>query len=91
MKKNKRKFQATIEFEYSVPAGSDVLTEMGKCVSSTARRRSLRGLRRLGCSDSLRATAGSNLNKLATMPVGVPDKYPYRHSVSSKKRGPALN
>ena len=24
--------QATIEFEYPVPAGSDVLTEIGKCV-----------------------------------------------------------
>ena len=32
MKKNKWKFQATIEFEYPVPQGSDVLTELGKCV-----------------------------------------------------------
>jgi hypothetical protein len=31
MKKNKWKFQATIEFEYPVPQGSDVLTEIGKC------------------------------------------------------------
>ena len=31
MKKNKWKFQATIEFEYPVPPGSDVLTEIGKC------------------------------------------------------------
>lgn len=33
MKKNKWKFQATIEFEYPVPQGSDVLTEIGKCVA----------------------------------------------------------
>ncbi len=32
MKKNQWTFQATIEFEYPVPQGSDVLTEMGKCV-----------------------------------------------------------
>jgi sugar phosphate isomerase/epimerase len=32
MKKRKYSFQATIEFEYPVPAGSDVLTEIGKCV-----------------------------------------------------------
>lgn len=32
MKKNKWKFQATIEYEYQTPAGSDVLTELGKCV-----------------------------------------------------------
>jgi hypothetical protein len=32
MKKNHWKFQATIEFEYPVPPGSDLLTEMGKCV-----------------------------------------------------------
>lgn len=32
MKKNKWKFQATIEYEYATPAGSDVLTEIGKCV-----------------------------------------------------------
>ena len=32
MKKNKWKFQATIEFEYPTPQGSDVLTEIGKCV-----------------------------------------------------------
>jgi hypothetical protein len=32
MKKNKWKFQATIEYEYRTPAGSDVLTEIGKCV-----------------------------------------------------------
>jgi sugar phosphate isomerase/epimerase len=32
MKKEKYDFQATIEFEYPVPAGSDVLTEIGKCV-----------------------------------------------------------
>jgi len=32
MKKEKYDFQATIEFEYPVPPGSDVLTEIGKCV-----------------------------------------------------------
>jgi len=32
MKKNKWNFQATIEFEYPTPPGSDVLTEIGKCV-----------------------------------------------------------
>ncbi len=32
MKKEKYTFQATIEFEYPTPAGSDVLTEIGKCV-----------------------------------------------------------
>ena len=32
MKKEKYPFQATLEFEYPVPAGSDVLTEIGKCV-----------------------------------------------------------
>jgi hypothetical protein len=31
MKKNRWKFQATIEFEYPTPAGSDVLTELAKC------------------------------------------------------------
>ena len=33
MQKEKYPFQGTIEFEYPVPAGSDVLTEIGKCVS----------------------------------------------------------
>lgn len=32
MKRNKWNFQATIEFEYPTPEGSDVLTELGKCV-----------------------------------------------------------
>jgi sugar phosphate isomerase/epimerase len=32
MKKEKYPFQATIEFEYPTPAGSDVITEIGKCV-----------------------------------------------------------
>lgn len=32
MQKEKYRFQATIEFEYPTPAGSDVLTEIGKCV-----------------------------------------------------------
>ena len=32
MKKEKYPFQGTIEFEYPVPAGSDTLTEIGKCV-----------------------------------------------------------
>ena len=32
MKKNKWKFQATIEFEYPVPEGSDLLSELSKCV-----------------------------------------------------------
>lgn len=32
MKKEKYDFQATIEFEYPVPAGSDTMTEIGKCV-----------------------------------------------------------
>jgi sugar phosphate isomerase/epimerase len=32
LKKEKYDFQATIEFEYPVPEGSDVLTEIGKCV-----------------------------------------------------------
>ena len=33
MKKEKYPFQATIEFEYKPPEGSDVLTEIGKCVA----------------------------------------------------------
>jgi len=32
MQKEKYPFQGTIEFEYKVPEGSDVLTEIGKCV-----------------------------------------------------------
>jgi sugar phosphate isomerase/epimerase len=32
MKKNKYKFPASIEFEYQTPQGSDVLTEIKKCV-----------------------------------------------------------
>lgn len=32
MKKNKYKFPASIEYEYQTPEGSDVLTEMKKCV-----------------------------------------------------------
>ena len=32
MKKNKYKFPASIEYEYTTPDGSDVLTEMKKCV-----------------------------------------------------------
>lgn len=32
MQKEKWRFQATIEFEYPTPAGSDVLTEIGQCV-----------------------------------------------------------
>ena len=32
MKKEKYDFQATIEFEYPTPEGSDVPTEIGKCV-----------------------------------------------------------
>lgn len=33
MQKEKYRFQATIEFEYPTPPGSDVLTEIGKCVA----------------------------------------------------------
>jgi sugar phosphate isomerase/epimerase len=32
MKKNKYKFPASIEYEYTTPEGSDVITEMKKCV-----------------------------------------------------------
>jgi sugar phosphate isomerase/epimerase len=32
MKKEKYPFQGTIEFEYPVPSGSDVMTELAKCV-----------------------------------------------------------
>ena len=32
MKKEKYKFQATIEYEYPLPEGSTVLTEISKCV-----------------------------------------------------------
>ena len=32
MKKNKYKFPASIEYEYQTPEGSDVLTEIKKCV-----------------------------------------------------------
>jgi hypothetical protein len=32
MQKRKWTFQGTIEFEYTVPAGSDVMTEIAKCV-----------------------------------------------------------
>jgi hypothetical protein len=32
MKKQKYKFPASIEFEYNTPEGSDVLTEVKKCV-----------------------------------------------------------
>jgi len=32
MKRNKYKFPASIEYEYNTPEGSDVLTEMRKCV-----------------------------------------------------------
>jgi len=32
MKKNKYKFPASIEYEYNTPEGSDVLTEVKKCV-----------------------------------------------------------
>jgi hypothetical protein len=41
IKKNRWPIQATIEFEYSVPAGSDVLTEIGKCAEYC--RRALEG------------------------------------------------
>jgi hypothetical protein len=33
MKKRKWKFQATIEFEYPIPQGSDRMTEIAKCVA----------------------------------------------------------
>lgn len=33
MQKEKYPFQGTIEFEYPVPAGSDVMTELAKCVA----------------------------------------------------------
>lgn len=33
MRDKKWKFQATIEFEYTVPEGSDTMTEIGKCVA----------------------------------------------------------
>ena len=33
MKKNKWNFQAIIEYEYQTPEGSDVLTELSKCVA----------------------------------------------------------
>ena len=33
MKREKYPFQATIEFEYKVPEGSDALHEIAKCVS----------------------------------------------------------
>ena len=32
MKKNKYKFPASIEYLYPIPAGSDMLTEVEKCV-----------------------------------------------------------
>ena len=32
MRKNKYKFPAAIELEYTIPAGSDGVTEVGKCV-----------------------------------------------------------
>jgi sugar phosphate isomerase/epimerase len=32
MKLNKYRFPASIEYEYNTPAGSDVLTEVKKCV-----------------------------------------------------------
>ena len=32
MKKNKYRFPASIEYEYDTPQGSDVLTEIKKCV-----------------------------------------------------------
>jgi hypothetical protein len=32
MKKQKYEFPATIEYEYNTPEGSDVLTEIKKCV-----------------------------------------------------------
>ena len=32
MKKNRYKFPASIEYEYNTPEGSDVLTEVKKCV-----------------------------------------------------------
>ena len=32
MKKEKYTFQATIEFEYPTPQGSDVMTELARCV-----------------------------------------------------------
>jgi hypothetical protein len=32
MKRNKYKFPARIEFEYQTPEGSDVITEIKKCV-----------------------------------------------------------
>ncbi len=32
MKKNKYAFPASIEYEYQTPEGSDVLTEIRKCV-----------------------------------------------------------
>jgi sugar phosphate isomerase/epimerase len=32
MKKNKYKFPGSIEYEYNTPEGSDVLTEVKKCV-----------------------------------------------------------
>ena len=32
LKKNKYKFPASIEYEYNTPEGSDVLTEVKKCV-----------------------------------------------------------
>jgi sugar phosphate isomerase/epimerase len=32
MKRNKYKFPASIEFEYQTPEGSDVLTEVKKCL-----------------------------------------------------------
>jgi sugar phosphate isomerase/epimerase len=32
MKKNKYKFPASIEYEYNTPEGSDVVTEVKKCV-----------------------------------------------------------
>jgi len=32
MRKNKWKFPASIELEYTIPAGSDAVKEVGKCV-----------------------------------------------------------
>ncbi len=32
MKREKYQFMATIELEYPVPDGSDVMAELGKCV-----------------------------------------------------------
>ena len=60
IKKNKWKIQATIEYEYPLPAGSDTLTELTKCVEYLPQSPLVSKAKFLHCDDLAAVTLGNS-------------------------------